>query len=362
MARTATTIAESRRDGPGASWRVGPASAVGITGVVVIFVLLAWRRPSMYEALLQEDRFVEWLTAGLFLAAAVRGAIRAVRARRVFDGLVALFCLFVAGEEMSWGQRLLGFMPPEAFLATNAQQEFNLHNFKDVFGQPKIVLGIALAGYGIVLPLMARWRTGSRILARIGSTAPHPALALWLAALVVLLWWYPFKFTGEWVELVAGAIFWLATTPGRANAIGTLLGLAGCAALLSSWSGHVGEQALAAVTCARAEVRTIASAAVEGALTAPGARMHNRVWIAARESLLIWTPVAARLSAVPCSASASARRRLRYAVDPWGSPYWIRVGGAPAHVEVYSFGPNRRRDEHGSGDDVAFAIPGAREH
>ena len=313
----------------------------------------------MYEALLQEDRFVEWLTVGFFLAAAVRGAIRAVRERRVFDGLVALFCLFVAGEEMSWGQRLLGFMPPEAFLATNAQQEFNLHNFRDVFGRPKIVLGIALAGYGIVLPLMARWRTGSRMLARIGSTPPDPAL--WLAALVILLWWYPLKFTGEWVELVAGAIFWLATAPGRANAIITLLGLAGSAAMLCTWSGRVGEQALAAVTCARAEVRAIAGAAVDGALTAPGARMHKRVWIAARESSLIWTPVAARLSAIPCSASASSRQRLRYAVDPWGSPYWIRVGGAPALVEVYSFGPNRRRDERGSGDDMVFAITGARE-
>ena len=112
------------------------------------------------------------------------------------------------------------------------------------------------------------------------------------------------------------------------------------------------------VTCARAEASAIASAAAAGALREPLADMHKRVWIAARETSLSWSPVKAGLERVPCSGSSSARRRLRYAVDPWGSPYWIRVGGSPMHIEVYSFGPNRRRDKPGNGDDVsALADP-----
>ncbi len=71
--------------------------------------------PDRYRALLQEDRIVEWTTVWLFLAAAFVGLRGALTHRRVFDGLVALFCLFVAGEEISWGQRLPGILLTRVF-------------------------------------------------------------------------------------------------------------------------------------------------------------------------------------------------------------------------------------------------------
>ncbi len=38
--------------------------------------------------------------------------------------------VFIAGEEISWGQRALGFATPDFLLNLNAQSEFNLHNIK----------------------------------------------------------------------------------------------------------------------------------------------------------------------------------------------------------------------------------------
>lgn len=359
MARTATTTtADATDSGSSAFGGVGPLPVVGIAMVVAIFVALANLQPTVYEALLQEDRVVEWLTVAFFLAAAVRGGTRAVRQRRIFDGLVALFCLFVAGEEASWGQRLLGFTPPEYFLAENAQQEFNLHNFKDIFGRPKVALAIALAGYGVVLPALARWRVGRRMLDRIGATPPAIALGVCLALMVAMLWWYPLKFTGEWVELVAGLTFWLATGPGRVEGMMTLLGATAGSLMLSAWSGRPRTES-PTLACARAEAQAIATAVATGALRSKeGARIHKRVWIAGRDLDLDSARVATRLASVSCASRNSTQQRRTYAVDPWGSPYWIRVGGSPALIEVYSFGPNRRRDEPGRGDDVTVATPG----
>ena len=50
--------------------------------------------------------------------------------RNVFLLLLALFMFFVAGEEVSWGQRLFGFSVPEFIAKTNFQSELNIHNLK----------------------------------------------------------------------------------------------------------------------------------------------------------------------------------------------------------------------------------------
>ena len=163
--------------------------------------------PARYRMLLQEDQLVEWSTVLLFLAAGALGLWSAYRARRIFDALVALFCFFVAGEEFSWGQRLVGYFPPEFFLANNFQQEANLHNLPQWFLQPKWVLMMALGGYGIVLPLAQRSARIARLLARVGATAPPIELLPWFAVASVLLLVYPLTLTGEWVELLAGALF-----------------------------------------------------------------------------------------------------------------------------------------------------------
>ncbi|MGB8983581.1 MAG: hypothetical protein WCC12_17060, partial [Anaerolineales bacterium] len=45
----------------------------------------------------------------------------------IYLGLALLF-FFGAGEEISWGQRILGFETPETLAQVNKQDELNLHN------------------------------------------------------------------------------------------------------------------------------------------------------------------------------------------------------------------------------------------
>ncbi|HVE80188.1 MAG TPA: hypothetical protein VNA89_15085 [Gemmatimonadaceae bacterium] len=316
-----------------------------------------------YAAAMQEDRLVEWWTAALFAIAGVVGLRRALRLRRWFDVLVALFCLFVAGEEVSWGQRLFGFTPPAPFLEHNTQQELNLHNFGDVFGRPKWALVIALTGYGLVLPALARWSRGAPLLRAVRATPPALGLAPWFAGAAVLLVWYPVSFTGEWVELLAGALFLAASGLGTgrywASAGGALLAAAGLAAIGS----RAGASDPAVIACARAEADALLHDLVEGGAVTPRlanvGSVHMRAWNAADDGYVDFGRLSRFARAACAEALPGAADRRRYAIDPWGTAYWVwterRARGArPLHV--YSFGPNRRRD--GSARDTAAAARG----
>ena len=50
--------------------------------------------------------------------------------------LMAAVFLFGAGEEIAWGQRILGLETPEAIRAANFQQEITVHNLDTIYGMP----------------------------------------------------------------------------------------------------------------------------------------------------------------------------------------------------------------------------------
>ena len=314
-------------------------------------LLLSSRNPLLYDALLQEDRFVEWLTAALFIGAGVLRISVAVRHRRWFDLLVGAFCIFVGGEEFSWGQRLLGFTPPDVFLEHNTQQEFTLHNFADLFGKPKGILVVALLGYGLALPLVARFE-------RLGATRISTAVSIWLIAAAALLIWYPVDLTGEWVEALAGFLFLASAQVGirpRAAAGGSAVLLAGALTIISVRMAAGGT---AAVACARAETRALLADIASGVGDYPDLldrNVHKRIFTAMEDGYV--GPRWPAYSAVRCvnESAQDAERRRRYLVDPWGMAYWVRARetGAGARVTVYSFGPNRNRD---AGDIKAEAL------
>lgn len=98
-----TAIADASQAGDS----IVPAAFHVLAGAWILSMLLLGRfAPDRYYMLMQEDRLVEWGTVWLFLAAGLIGLRNSIRNRHIFDGLVALFCLFIAGEEFSWGQRL----------------------------------------------------------------------------------------------------------------------------------------------------------------------------------------------------------------------------------------------------------------
>lgn len=80
----------------------------------------------------REDKFIENLTAVAFLLTGGMLFAAALAARRPFPRFAYIIggaaMAFLAGEEISWGQRIIGFETP-AFLETlNTRGEFNIHN------------------------------------------------------------------------------------------------------------------------------------------------------------------------------------------------------------------------------------------
>ena len=68
--------------------------------------------------------------------------------------LVTLACIYIAGEEISWGQQLVGWGTPEWVKEINDQHETNLHNMSSWFDQkPRLLLEISVLIGGIFLPL-----------------------------------------------------------------------------------------------------------------------------------------------------------------------------------------------------------------
>lgn len=83
----------------------------------------------------REDKFVENLTAVAFLLSGIALTAAALAGRRSFRSLAYILggaaMVFLAGEEISWGQRIIGFETPAFLEASNYRGEFNIHNTYD---------------------------------------------------------------------------------------------------------------------------------------------------------------------------------------------------------------------------------------
>ena len=80
--------------------------------------------------------------------------------RSIWCLLLAAMLVIMFGEEINWGERLLGFHVPKRWLDANIQHEFNLHNNRLVHAQLdenrlKFAWLLLSAGYLGALPLMA---------------------------------------------------------------------------------------------------------------------------------------------------------------------------------------------------------------
>jgi hypothetical protein len=129
----------------------------------VVVALTALYRP-LFRLLTKEDRVLEWGQVAVLLLATVgaaRVAIALHRRRRLGLALpwaaFALGCGLIVGEELAWGQRLLGLETPERLSEVNQQGEITAHN---IVGVQDLINGVfALAGcYGSVVALALRWR------------------------------------------------------------------------------------------------------------------------------------------------------------------------------------------------------------
>jgi hypothetical protein len=201
--------------GRGLAWTVFWAPAVGT-------VLLAATVPfrSVFLWLVAEDHPIEWaqffgfaLAAGLGVACSVLLARRGETVACVLLALFALGLIFIAGEEISWGQRLFHLATPGSLAAVNHQDEINLHDIDAGFSVQKLFNWFQLfaGALGAVVPWLTRVRppVWSNRLARLVSPSLFltPCFALLFAYRFVRLFLYSdasgrvaIKF-GEWPEL-----------------------------------------------------------------------------------------------------------------------------------------------------------------
>ena len=169
-------------------------AATFIVAVNLVFLLEA----RTLDMLLLEDGPFEYLGALALLIAGVLFIAGYLRTRRLDPGaargiwhrrsLLVLGLVFVvaAGEEISWGQRILGVSTPDSLAEVNVQQELNLHNlagFSDVTLQLFIV---GLYTFVVVIPFAAA--ANDKWAGRIRRLVPIVPLRLsWLFILAYLV-------------------------------------------------------------------------------------------------------------------------------------------------------------------------------
>ncbi len=123
------------------NWR---NTAIGVIIISALGYLMVFLPKETFEYLAQEDGILEWTGTLLFFATAILFFILFFRnssfaktevanfyntyTKRIWFLLLALLFIFLTGEEISWGQRILGLETPESIAADNEQDEINFHN------------------------------------------------------------------------------------------------------------------------------------------------------------------------------------------------------------------------------------------
>ncbi len=150
------------------------------------------------------------LVVGFFISLALF-RFRIVRTNKLLTAaaiIFALTCLYIAGEEMSWGQHFFNWSTPEYWAEINRQDETNLHNVSPWFNQrPRLVLEIGIFVGAVLLPL---WQLAK-------GPFTHPLLALFIppvAALPVGITYLLFKAVDHVTK--RGHYLWLLGRPNEA--------------------------------------------------------------------------------------------------------------------------------------------------
>jgi len=117
---------------------------------------IKWILPEGYGFLELGQFFIALTAMAVALKLAFRPFVRARRLVLFYVCLAALGCLYIAGEEHSWGQHFFHWQTPEYWAAINRQQETNLHNTMPLFGKkPRVLLELGILVGGLILPLLA---------------------------------------------------------------------------------------------------------------------------------------------------------------------------------------------------------------
>ncbi len=161
---------------------------IAVNLFVITFALLAGflqaSHTGLIQKLCQEDGIVETTTAVFNMAASALFAWMAVGTggyRRLWClGFAALF-FFVAAEEISWGQRILGFGTPESMYEANVQHEFNFHNLEGIHGNIRMIGLLVIGILCFVIPV-----SNKLLLQSAYERLSMPIFPLWASGIVAI--------------------------------------------------------------------------------------------------------------------------------------------------------------------------------
>lgn len=148
-------------------WHILASPVVQAVPVVALLGALALRHiwENLYFFAVKEDSVVEWLTAVAYLGVVVASAMvcrlayrRGYRLAAVGYLVLALGAFFIAGEEISWGQRIIGFAGPPELVERNRQGEANLHNLLGRYALHGAYILVSLYGAILARHLVPRIR------------------------------------------------------------------------------------------------------------------------------------------------------------------------------------------------------------
>lgn len=162
--------------------------------IVVLFVALMEFVPHALALQAREDGPIEALTALCFAAAGAAFVYAALKAPMLRDPQVpwaramtvcwAVLMVLCLGEEISWGQRILGIATPDSIAQVNTQSEINFHNIDEInnfLGGTYRWMSIYLILMGLGIPLAAMTKWG-----RLGFGYFHFPISPWCYSILFL--------------------------------------------------------------------------------------------------------------------------------------------------------------------------------
>lgn len=175
--------------------------------ILLLLGLTWWQlyHPESMEWWADEDGPFEYATALIYGACCLLFALMARwgnfpvnSARRLGRAILvigAIGCFFIMGEEVSWGQRIIGFATPESWAEKNYQQETTLHNLdwinENLTSSETGIFranffNLMMLGMGFALPIIALVPWVRRLTTRLAI----PIIPLRYSVLFIGAWMY----------------------------------------------------------------------------------------------------------------------------------------------------------------------------
>jgi hypothetical protein len=352
-----------------------------LDGIALLIVLIGYFSPRTYIALMEEDFIGEWITFYAFALAGFIIIVHLWRCRK--NGLdffslsfliplaVAAFCLVVAGEEISWGQRIFAFKPPNLFLEQNYQQELNVHNlfkgdgFWGIQIESKHLVMLIAFFYGIFFPFVTRF---TPYLKNLNRYAPAFYMMPYFVLVMAMEEIYPISLTGEACEMYLGLIFlihvfdtypingfvtrnWNRPYPlYTVTAAVFVVGIITAPLLNLLIYGSAAEAEAATKRELQLLQKDFLNPTANKKKIIRRKRVHKRVYTAVLQNYFHLPEDSLFLEGKQTPAGPKAddirNDRKGYFLDSWNNPYWVYYDKKRKRVVFYSFGPNRKRDSN----------------